>query len=530
MLLLLAGTASGRPAAAALTLLPAGPPPPCATGPAPDPFSLAAPDSASLPRLSAALPATLPGETCLYAARLEARQLGGPEIQLIFPLDLGRQGRADPEFAPFYLPEAYPGLTFQQMAGADYLSSPMLAQDRGDGNNPFLIKQEEVQRLAHDASYRWRRLAQVTALTYLYRGEIRPESAVNMGMSPSATNDDELIARVVLPPALKRLPPMITGEPPEPGQIAVDLAVHTSVSYDSVAPVEAMLLAAAKRGLSAVAIVDRGRIDGAELAASVAEQLKAVGRLPANFTVILGEDLETTAGGVVAIFLRERVPERMTMRATLREIHRQGGLAYLENPGSPGGRRLLEDLPFDGYLVRPGLFQTLRTLPLMRDKRLQNKSALYASDSLYAPATGLPSTYVDSASTQPEAIRQSLLDNQAYSMGGIYLPYTIALAYKPLGKFVATLNRFFEAHDEVESGLTRALHADNVQIVTSWDGEMQDWMGLLDIPGGVQQLARGHSPFNRLPQLEQVAADYGDFRVGYSPDGQQAFIETLVNW
>jgi hypothetical protein len=419
----------------------------------------------------------------------------------------------------------------QEMAGDDYLNSPALFQDRGDWRNPFVIKQEEVARLTHDASYRWRRVAQVGALAWLYRGQgLRPESVVDMLMSRSSVNGDEFMAGAAIPLAMKALPPMVTGTRPEPGQVAVDLAVHTSASFDSVAPVETMLLSAAQRGLTGVVVADRGRIDGAELAAAVAEQLQAAGRLPAGFNVIMGESLETTAGGVVAIFLHERIPERMTMRATLREIHRQGGLAYLENPGSPGGRRLLEDLKFDGYLVRPGLLQTLHTLPLIGDKRLQNQTALYASDSLWSAAAGLPFTCMDASSTRPEDLRSCLATNQAYSMGGLYLPYTVALAYKPLGKALMALDKFFEAHDQAETWLTRFLHADNAQVLTSWDGEMQGWMGLWDLPGGAQRLARGTSPFCRLPQLAQVSAEYGDVRVGFSPDGQQAWVESLLTW
>jgi hypothetical protein len=291
-----------------------------------------------------------------------------------------------------------------------------------------------------------------------------------------------------------------------------------------------MLLSAALHGSHAVVVVDRGRIDGAESSRAVAEELKRAGRLPADFSVITGETIQTTAGSVLGMMLRERIPEGMTMRATVREIHRQGGLAYLANPGAPGGKRLLRTFPFEGYLVRPGFAQTYRTSSIMGDPALRGKVPVYASNSLYAAAAGLPYTVLESASNLPEDLSRSLADNRAAGVSPLFLPYTVALAYKPLGHFVRALDTFFQAHDRVEETRTHLLRADNVQIVTSWDGEMQDWMGLARVPGGVRGLLQGRGPFSRLPEVLEVAADYGDCRLSYAPRGTEIWLQTLVTW
>ena len=472
-----------------------------------------------------------PGESLVYTAgdRAVARYPDQPSF--VFPLDLGRQGRADPEFAPFYLPEVYPGLTMQDMAGSDYLAAPGLSQQGTRVANPFQVKQDQVRRLQRDALYRWQRVAQVGALAWLYRHEhLRPESLLDAMTAPSNVATNELLAGATVPTLVKFLPPLLTGVRVDAGQGPVDLAVHTSASVDSVAPAEAMLLAAAKHGSRAVVVVDRGRIDGAQATRAVAEQLMREGRLPADFSVVTGETIQTTAGSVLGLMLRERIPEGMTMRATVREIHRQGGLAYLANPGAPGGKRLLRTHDFEGYLVRPGLPQTFRTSAIMGDPALRGKVPLYASNSLYAAAAGLPYTVLESASSRPDDLGASLAANRAAGVSPLFLPYTVALAYKPLGHFVRALNTFFQAHDLVEESLTRWLGADNVQIVTSWDGEMQDWMGLLRVPGGVASLARGHGPFARLPEILEVAADYGDFRLTYAPRGTEIWLQTAINW
>ena len=150
------------------------------------------------------------GESVVYSAGRAALARHPEQPSFVFPLDLGRQGRADPEFAPFYLPEVYPGLTMQDMAGSDYFAAPGLSQSGTGLANPFQIKQDQVRRLQRDAMYRWERMAQVGALAWLYRDEhLRPESLLDAMTAPSNVATNELVAGATVPALVKLLPPML---------------------------------------------------------------------------------------------------------------------------------------------------------------------------------------------------------------------------------------------------------------------------------------------------------------------------------
>lgn len=447
------------------------------------------------------------------------------------PLDLGTQGRADPEFAPFYLPETYPTATMDEMVAEAYFNSPSLYQHHGEWINPFRIQRQEVEHLREDSQYRTRRLAQAVALAYLFReDDLQPEAIVEALLSRPLYVNHELVAQVVIPRLEKMLPWQITQVEGSPGLVATDLSVHTATSYDCVAPLEPLLLRAAKRGLQAIVIADRGRIDGAQRAQQVAERLKREGRLPPDFTVIIGESVYTTAGEVLAVFVEERIPERMTLGATVKLIHDQGGLVYLAHPGMAGGPRMLRDLPFDGYLIRSGFFQMFRTLEILYDPRLQDKTALYASGSLYAAGPGLPYSLIEAESTDPAVLREALAQHRAYAASGLYLPYMGAITVKPIGLLLRTMNYFFVFHDNAEVALTRMLHADNAQIFTSWDKEMAGWMGLWDLPSGAKRFLQGRSPLTSVPEVLYISAEYGPVRVQYELKTKRVTLESVLAW
>src|SRR5205085_9083333 len=136
-------------------------------------------------------------------------------------------------------------------------------------------------------------------------------------------------------------------EPP-PGFATVDLHVHTRFSPDSTAEPEAMLRAAAQRGLAAIAVTDHNTVAGAERARAVAAQLQARGELPASFWVIEGEEIGSRDGHIVGLFLHATVPPGLTAEETIAAIHAQGGLAVAAHPclRSGVGQRATS-LPFD---------------------------------------------------------------------------------------------------------------------------------------------------------------------------------------
>jgi glycosyltransferase involved in cell wall biosynthesis len=105
--------------------------------------------------------------------------------------------------------------------------------------------------------------------------------------------------------------------------IDVDLHMHTDHSYDCATPVEVLLAEARARGLGAIAITDHNEISGALEARAKADGVK----------VIVAEEVKTAEEGeVIGLFIEEKIPRGGTLRDTIAEIKRQGGLVYVPHP------------------------------------------------------------------------------------------------------------------------------------------------------------------------------------------------------
>jgi predicted metal-dependent phosphoesterase TrpH len=62
--------------------------------------------------------------------------------------------------------------------------------------------------------------------------------------------------------------------------------------------------------------------------------------LQATERVVVGEEVMTTAGELIGLFLARRVPPGLTPDETAAQIKNQGGLVYLEHPYDPLRRHL----------------------------------------------------------------------------------------------------------------------------------------------------------------------------------------------
>jgi predicted metal-dependent phosphoesterase TrpH len=113
------------------------------------------------------------------------------------------------------------------------------------------------------------------------------------------------------------------GGPGGAGRAFIDLHCHTSASFDSLASPDAVVRAAAKRGLTHLAITDHDTIAGA---------LRARDAAPPELTVIIGEEIKTSDGDLVAVFVRELVKPGRSATETIAAIRQQGGLVGVPHP------------------------------------------------------------------------------------------------------------------------------------------------------------------------------------------------------
>ncbi len=103
----------------------------------------------------------------------------------------------------------------------------------------------------------------------------------------------------------------------------LDLHCHTSASFDSLAKPEAVVAAAVRRGLTHLAITDHDRIEGA---------LRARDAAPDGLVVIVGEEVKTADGDLIALFLERAIAPGRSARDTIAEVREQGGLVGIPHP------------------------------------------------------------------------------------------------------------------------------------------------------------------------------------------------------
>lgn len=109
----------------------------------------------------------------------------------------------------------------------------------------------------------------------------------------------------------------------------IDLHCHTRASFDSLSSPAAVVRAARSRGLTHLAITDHDRIDGALEAREIAAASRGD---DTELEVIVGEEVRTADGDLIALFLDRPVPPGMTASATIAAVREQGGLVGIPHP------------------------------------------------------------------------------------------------------------------------------------------------------------------------------------------------------
>jgi predicted metal-dependent phosphoesterase TrpH len=112
--------------------------------------------------------------------------------------------------------------------------------------------------------------------------------------------------------------------------VRVDLHVHSSASFDCTVEPAQVAATCHRLGLAPVFLTDHDSIDGAL-------------RLRGGERVVVGQEVMTTEGELIGLFLAEVVPAGLTPKEAADRIKGQGGLVYLEHPYDPFRRHLSED-------------------------------------------------------------------------------------------------------------------------------------------------------------------------------------------
>jgi predicted metal-dependent phosphoesterase TrpH len=109
------------------------------------------------------------------------------------------------------------------------------------------------------------------------------------------------------------------------GTLRVDWHVHTVASGDAVTTLDQLAERVGALDLDVICITDHHVISTA---------VDAVAR-DLGVRVIIGEEIRTSVGEIVGLFLSSRIPYVLPVRDAVDRIHAQGGIVYLPHPYDP---------------------------------------------------------------------------------------------------------------------------------------------------------------------------------------------------
>jgi len=101
----------------------------------------------------------------------------------------------------------------------------------------------------------------------------------------------------------------------------VDLHAHTLWSKDCLMPFDRIIPVCEQRGIDRIAITDHNTADGALAMQKIAPEL-----------VIVGEEIMTTQGEILAYFVQEGIPADLSPDETIRRLRDQGAVISVSHP------------------------------------------------------------------------------------------------------------------------------------------------------------------------------------------------------
>jgi predicted metal-dependent phosphoesterase TrpH len=145
--------------------------------------------------------------------------------------------------------------------------------------------------------------------------------------------------------------------------IRVDLHSHSEYSKDSRSTFDGIVRAVPRSGLHALALTDHDQLAGA---LELQEQ--------APFFVIPGEEIKTTHGEIIGLFLKEWIPPKLSPKETIARIREQDGVVYVPHPfdrvrGSRISEEQLESIAGDIDVLE--VFNARNALPRFNRRALE---------------------------------------------------------------------------------------------------------------------------------------------------------------
>ncbi|MCA9909347.1 MAG: hypothetical protein KC519_11910 [Anaerolineae bacterium] len=163
----------------------------------------------------------------------------------------------------------------------------------------------------------------------------------------------------------------------------VELHCHSIWSKDCIVTFETILQLCERRGIDKLALTDHNTAEGALLL-----QQRAPDR------IIVGEEIMTTQGELLAFFVQESIPAGLTPQATIDELRAQGAVISVSHPFDRLRKGAWEEHHLRAIIDQVDAIETF------------NARCLYAEDNAraaaFAKAQGLRGTAGSDAHSRPE--------------------------------------------------------------------------------------------------------------------------------
>lgn len=219
-----------------------------------------------------------------------------------------------------------------------------------------------------------------------------------------------------------------------------DLHIHTIFSDGLMSPECLVEFVVQKTELNVIAVTDHDTTLGARVASAYANHFKNTFR---PLEVIIGTEVTSADGDILALFVEEDIPPKLSAAKTVDLIHEQGGLAIAAHPfshapvllrldGMKGVGKLIESVPFDGVEVRnatPTEWLSNR-IARRQNRRLSQSSETGGSDGHYLPTVGAAYTVFQGQTA--DELRKAITNGQTAAGGHIYSPFLIVRLLREL--------------------------------------------------------------------------------------------------
>ena len=133
-----------------------------------------------------------------------------------------------------------------------------------------------------------------------------------------------------------------------------DFHLHTGASGDCDTAPEVLVQRCRRVGLNCIAVTDHNSIRGAVRVRELAD-----------FMVIVGEEIMSTHGDIIGLFLEEEIPARLSPLETVLRIKGQGGLVMVPHPFDTIRRGPLAPAAFREILPHVDLVEVLNARTIL---------------------------------------------------------------------------------------------------------------------------------------------------------------------